>query len=1126
MKKSILLYSIITMTILLNQPLNAQVSVLGNIGIAGNYSGWDGAQNFPFMIRHQGRQQIQFFTDSIFRGVIDSASGFWGVGTPRPLSVLHVDTITNASAGEIFRTVGTANNQVFWRMYRGSFEYGRIYNRNDNDLYIQSPGGNMRFVTTGTQREIITDQGDVGIGSSFSSPASRLHMHNDGNNDLYFQMSTFSGNSAATDGFRIGVLNSGGSSGSSDVELRQQENFPMKFYTGDGNTTVVERFRIWYGFGGNGTGGWNNTPGITKAFLSHYGTGTPIQYMPDTVAMLNIGSRGAGNPSGGRRSWMDVGTYYNWDTDNMYTGLLDSGATNRKDAVINWGDDVQLAHDVGYESLRFIFTTCCGNGSSADVYNTGRQLGLEVARMTALGTMGIGPNWNTSLSPQGRLDIFDDGANHGGFYNTLPQLRLTQTQNANAALGNHTDFRSSTLGDLLINTQRMNGATVDTHFVGINCSLALPPLNTLEINSTALSPQLAGLRFRKLTNAATPITNTTRGVLSVNNLGDVIWVRDSISNGGTGDVIACTPLDPTSDNNFITKWTDVSTKEICRTIGIYENPANANVSIDIPVTGFLGCYPYPCTPFKLTVNGSIGIGDTGRIYKGFVGSSGPVYDRIFADEGGLSNISNLSVGNHAGPPSSVFPNIELNTFIGNDAGTSTTGEANTFLGAGAGNLLSSNTADKNTFLSYNAAVNMVSGSYNFIGGAEAAPTLDNGTSNVLIGYQAAPVTDTISSSVFVGYTSGTDIKSGSNNTMLGFSTGTNTSNARRFHATALGAESRVDVDSTVAIGTIADYVAIGTATPRDSVRLTVNAHSTAKYHENAAVFNGRVGINNYVNPAGNPIPLPIDSAVLTVRSPAPNTYQCTAVFLAGDTSIGWAGYFGGRVYAHGVFTASDANIKTNIQPLGNVQALLDPINAYTYEYNTSINSNMGLPEGTQAGFMANEIQAAFPQLVADVYVPTAIDNLGNITAPSMHILTVNYQGLIPYMFKAMKEQKTQIEALTAQVNSCCNTRTIGSEEFPVKQTIDLASSDPILYQNQPNPFDNTTVIRYFISENSKQPKIIFQDETGRTINETAITEMGQGSIQINAASLNSGIYTYSLQIDGKIIDSKKMLKSK
>ncbi|MEP7169645.1 MAG: T9SS type A sorting domain-containing protein, partial [Bacteroidota bacterium] len=102
----------------------------------------------------------------------------------------------------------------------------------------------------------------------------------------------------------------------------------------------------------------------------------------------------------------------------------------------------------------------------------------------------------------------------------------------------------------------------------------------------------------------------------------------------------------------------------------------------------------------------------------------------------------------------------------------------------------------------------------------------------------------------------------------------------------------------------------------------------------------------------------------------------------------------------------------------------------------------------------------------------------------------------------------------------------GSNDFPINQTINLASSDPILYQNQPNPFDHSTTIRYFISENANAPKIIFQDETGRTINETSITERGQGSLKINAESLNSGIYTYSLQIDGKIIDSKKMMKTK
>nr|MBK9651726.1 hypothetical protein [Bacteroidota bacterium] len=58
------------------------------------------------------------------------------------------------------------------------------------------------------------------------------------------------------------------------------------------------------------------------------------------VAYLNIGYDLPGNASGGRRPWMDIGTYYSSNSDHMYTGLLDMGS-NRKDAIVNFGDDPQ-----------------------------------------------------------------------------------------------------------------------------------------------------------------------------------------------------------------------------------------------------------------------------------------------------------------------------------------------------------------------------------------------------------------------------------------------------------------------------------------------------------------------------------------------------------------------------------------------------------------------------------------------------------------------------------------------------------------------------------------------------------------------------------------------------------------
>ncbi|MEP7169643.1 MAG: hypothetical protein ABI855_09770, partial [Bacteroidota bacterium] len=387
--------------------------------------------------------------------------------------------------------------------------------------------------------------GNVAIGN-FNTfiPQSQLHLHSAGHVDDWLQITTpISGTPPANrDGLRIGVIEN-----TQEAQFKQQENAPMEFITGDGAPIIVqrERFRLFYGSGGDGIGGWNNINGVTKAFISHDGIG--VNYLPASVAMLNIGSNTLG-ASGGRRRWMDVGTYYDFDSDNMYVGLKDVGR-NQKNAVINWGDDPYLNPDTRNEYLLFNFTSFLNNGGTNDAYDFGTVDGMEVARMTASGTMGIGSTFTTLRPPQARLDIFDDQTAHGLYHPGLPQLRLTQTQDPNATLGTWTDFTTNinpigytvnNIANLYIHPSSdldVQGIPVEGR-VGINTPY---PENTLEINATGdplhtYVPGVSGLRFNDLNPTSTPIApNGT--VLTVNATGDVVLTDDGFSSCGVGNYL-------------------------------------------------------------------------------------------------------------------------------------------------------------------------------------------------------------------------------------------------------------------------------------------------------------------------------------------------------------------------------------------------------------------------------------------------------------------------------------------------------------------------------------------------------------------------------------------------------------
>jgi hypothetical protein len=89
---------------------------------------------------------------------------------------------------------------------------------------------------------------------------------------------------------------------------------------------------------------------------------------------------------------------------------------------------------------------------------------------------------------------------------------------------------------------------------------------------------------------------------------------------------------------------------------------------------------------------------------------------------------------------------------------------------------------------------------------------------------------------------------------------------------------------------------------------------------------------------------------------------------------------------------------------------------------------------------------------------------------------------------------------------------------------ELSSEDKVvLRQNIPNPFNDKTVIYYFIPETVNQAQIFVFDPMGIVVKKVDIKAKGEGSISFYGSGLKNGGYTYSIVADGKLIDTKKMI---
>ena len=114
-----------------------------------------------------------------------------------------------------------------------------------------------------------------------------------------------------------------------------------------------------------------------------------------------------------------------------------------------------------------------------------------------------------------------------------------------------------------------------------------------------------------------------------------------------------------------------------------------------------------------------------------------------------------------------------------------------------------------------------------------------------------------------------------------------------------------------------------------------------------------------------------------------------------------AGYFSGNVTVSGTFSnPSDERLKENISPLGSVTDKIMLVSVNTYNFKNEF-GYLNLPQAKQYGFLAQNLQKIFPELVR-----TVVDK----SKGEDHLFeykTVNYLGMIPILTKALQEEHTQ-----------------------------------------------------------------------------------------------------------------------
>jgi len=328
----------------------------------------------------------------------------------------------------------------------------------------------------------------------------------------------------------------------------------------------------------------------------------------------------------------------------------------------------------------------------------------------------------------------------------------------------------------------------------------------------------------------------------------------------------------------------------------------------------------------------------------------------------LVEATSLYVGNN---PSSTAYGAISNVAIGQTAlSLITTGDFNTAIGHDA--LFSNNTGEVNTATGY-----------------QTLYTNSNGEKNTATGYQTLFSNTTGYQNTASGYHSLNSNTTGSHNTAYGANSLLSKNDGA--YNTAYGANSSNN-NQTGQFNTTIGYQALSSnTTGSENTALGSSTQTSGLNSKNQTVIG--------YNATGKE-----DNSVVLGNS------EVTAVYMGDDTGDGnsyakvYAGdgdFYGQLTISGDVFVNSDARLKANIVSLGATLARLLLIEGKTYTMKKDGKQKIGL--------LAQDIKNVFPELVSE---------------DDHEMLAVNYQGLIPILINALKEQDAKIsrlEQLTKQL---------------------------------------------------------------------------------------------------------------
>lgn len=225
-----------------------------------------------------------------------------------------------------------------------------------------------------------------------------------------------------------------------------------------------------------------------------------------------------------------------------------------------------------------------------------------------------------------------------------------------------------------------------------------------------------------------------------------------------------------------------------------------------------------------------------------------------------------------------------------------------------------------------------------------------------------------------------------------------------------------------------------------------------------------------------------------------------------------------KIY-YNISTGGGGNNKGSY-PIENASDLLSSLNGYYYDNNEF--------EGFEPDFIDNPniLPEAVEGMMKDLKINKSLglsaDDLEAVLPEAIRhdpegMIYINYSAIIPVLVEAFKEQQHTIESLQKEISD------LKTNDKGYNGIENQESTKNALYQNTPNPTNSSTTIKCYLDSYAQKAIITVYDLNGLQLKEYPVYHQGKNTITIGANEFKPGIYMYSLLVDGKLIDTKRMV---